>query len=71
MRVCPGAGDFAQVCLAQALLSLPSTPSRSGLPKPANSSVAALPLAVRSALRLPTEGSTVMACRCPSQLRAL
>ena len=61
-----GGGDLLQSCLSQARLSVPSTPSSSGLPNPANGSAAALALAVRSALRLPTEGSTVTACLWPS-----
>ncbi len=52
---------WAQVCLAQARLSVPSAPVSSGLPKLMNGAVASLDFAARSAFRLLAVGSTVMA----------
>ena len=67
VRVSLGAVAWAQVCLAQALLSVPPSPVSSGLPKPMNGAVASLDFAVRSPFRLPTDGSMVMAWLWPSQ----
>jgi len=57
-----------QLCLAQARRSVPSPPDSSGLPKPMNGALAWLCFANRrSAPRLETEGSTLMAVRRASQ----
>ncbi len=71
MRLCFGGAGLPHSCLAQALLSTPFTPVRSGLPKPAKGSGASLAFAARKAFRLPTDGKIVIACRWPSHAAVL